>query len=140
MKRLLFGVLVLAVAATGMAAESAKTCKATSDIPQFQVPEFQRVCNGPHLRTVTFMGTHERAVYTISDDRDYTGKDIADTQFSRALESAAKDAHERLYDLYPMERFEYRLKDAKDRPICAFRFSGQGAARVAGWCLDHVED
>jgi hypothetical protein len=142
MKRIALAVLALAAfCAPAFATDPAapKTCKATSDIPQFQIPEFQRVC-GLHIRTVTLNGSHALATYTVSDDRDYHGHEIAGTPFSQALAAAAQDAHGRLYDLFPMERFEYRLKDSRDRPVCAFRFIGQNSAPVAGWCLDHVED
>ncbi len=117
---------------------AAEPCKATTDIPQFQIHAFQRVCNGPHLRAVSFMGTHASAVYTIADDRDYSGHEIAGTDFSHLLEAAAKDAHARLAKLYMMERFEYRLQDSRDVLICAFRFVGSSLLPVAGWCLADV--
>ena len=112
-------------------------CKATTDIQEFEA-QIQRAC-GERIQSVSFTGNHDRATYVITYAIDLSGQQIAETVLAQRAWQSAVTSHTVLQRVYPMNRFEYAIKDTNGQDVCNFIFSGDDEKPFSAKCVDYVQ-
>jgi len=120
-----------------LATTTKSECKATTNIQEFEA-QIHRAC-GQYIQSVSLTGDHESVTYVITYAIDLGGQQIAETVLAQQAWQSAVTSHTVLNRFYPMKRFEYAIKDTKDRDVCNFRFEGDEEKPTKGTCMSYVE-